>query len=569
MAAEHSPSEGHLSSWLLELVSRAPLVLVVRDPVRDRWVWVSPSLARLTGVPAEDAVPREVADVVERCEAEAVARSGTAVPLSWSSPCADGRRRHFEGVSVAFPTCDGGTLVGSVAMEVTDLVVARGQAQHLLDHLPIVLSTTTPDGRLLTLDGAGVVAHREAGVPRPEHLDDLLVEGDPAHEAVWRAHHAALRGRTSVGRILWNGRWMESRYAPLTEGGEITGVVTISFDVDDQVRTEHAGRLSEARFETFMRHSPAAVVTKDAEGRYLWANQAYFDTYRVDPRGFVGRTVHDLTCAEVADYATGLDRQVLDTGRPLRDTHRFTRGDGTTGVDVGFRFPVPTADGGTELGGVFVDVTELHEARENAQQAEARYRTLFDRSPVPMLVTDRARLLLDANPAFGRLVGRRLSALRGLDAVALTDDGTRLKAAFDGAGLSGTRVVERFLTGARQTRTECDVTLIEVPGTTEQDSTFVVIVQPVAEAVTGHSEVRLTAREATVLELRAAGHPISHIASRTGLTGRGVDYHLAQLAKRFGTTTTGLVARAFHLGVLTTGSWPPRAGSAFLREEPR
>lgn len=577
MAAEPPSNEmdAHPSSWLIELVSHAPLMMTVRDPSTDRWVWVSSSLSQLTGKPQSeligarmgDVLPPKLHQLIERCETEAFQRGGEPVPLSGAYSSADGRRGHFDGVSFAIHTYGGRTLVGSVVMDVTDLVVAQGRAQHLLDHLPIMLSTSTSDGRLLSLDGALIAAHKARGLTRPGHIDDLVVEGDPAFEPVWRLHREALAGHTAVGRFVWNGRWQEARCAPLTEDGEITGVVTITADVDEQVRADEARRISEARFEMFMRHSPAAVVTKDGQGRYTWANSAYFDTYRVSPQDFAGKTIYDLTGPEVADYATALDQKVVDTGKPLRDTHRYVRSDGSTGVDLGFRFPIPLPDGATGLGGVFIDVTELHETRTRARQAEARYRTLFDRSPVPMLVADASRRILDANPAFSQLVAMPLRNVRGLDIATLTDRGGQLGDTFaavvSAPPTAGTSITEWYVNAVQNTRTECETTLFRVPEQDDEQPTVVVIVRPSRAPVTAFSETDLTSREAAVLELRAAGHSIAHIASRVDLTNRGVDYYLSQLAKKLDTTTTNLVARAFHLGILGTDSWPPRLSAAY------
>ncbi|MGW2857829.1 hypothetical protein ACWDAZ_40545, partial [Streptomyces sp. NPDC001215] len=47
----------------------------------------------------------------------------------------------------------------------------------------------------------------------------------------------------------------------------------------------------------------------------------------------------------------------------------------------------------------------------------------------------------------------------------------------------------------------------------------------------------------------------------TGLTTDGVAYHLRRLSERWGAANrTELVARAYALGVLVPGAWPPAAG---------
>ncbi|MFE1838954.1 LuxR C-terminal-related transcriptional regulator [Streptomyces sviceus] len=80
-----------------------------------------------------------------------------------------------------------------------------------------------------------------------------------------------------------------------------------------------------------------------------------------------------------------------------------------------------------------------------------------------------------------------------------------------------------------------------------------------------HGAVRLAnpAVEGRVLELLAGGATTAQAARETGLTTDGVGYHLRRLSARWGAgSRTELVARAYALGVLTSGVWPPVASSA-------
>ncbi|MFD3840659.1 diguanylate cyclase [Streptomyces sp. NPDC058642] len=70
--------------------------------------------------------------------------------------------------------------------------------------------------------------------------------------------------------------------------------------------------------------------------------------------------------------------------------------------------------------------------------------------------------------------------------------------------------------------------------------------------------VRVTPVEARILALLAGGAATARAARETGLTSDGVTCHLRRLSARWGAgTRTELVARAYALGVLTPGVWPP------------
>lgn len=66
--------------------------------------------------------------------------------------------------------------------------------------------------------------------------------------------------------------------------------------------------------------------------------------------------------------------------------------------------------------------------------------------------------------------------------------------------------------------------------------------------------------EIRILALLAGGATTARAARETGLTVDGVNYHLRRLSERWGAANrTELVARAYALGVLTPGVWPPAA----------
>ncbi len=69
----------------------------------------------------------------------------------------------------------------------------------------------------------------------------------------------------------------------------------------------------------------------------------------------------------------------------------------------------------------------------------------------------------------------------------------------------------------------------------------------------------LTEREADVLVLLAAGLSTGDIARRLYVSCQAVTYHVGNLLGKLQCENrTGLVARAFVLGLLAIDAWPPR-----------
>lgn len=357
-----------------------------------------------------------------------------------------------------------------------------------------------------------------------------------------------------------------------------TLIGTMFVDVSDEHRARQQAEAAEARFTEFMRHSPAAAVVKSADGRYVWANPAYHHTYHTDPHGFLGSTIYDLTSREQADYATRLDRQVLTTGKPLRDVQRYQRGDGTTGVDLGFRFALTLPDGSTGLGGVFIDITELHETRARAQDAEARYRELFEHAGLPIVVFDLDGYVINANVAYTRLVGRSLSVLRGMPIKALITQSTRDKDTGRWNRLvSGELRVYRSRATLRHSNGTIVPTIATQALITHPDNTpkyVYSVAAPIGDAdaepdrrsaeqqLPQLADERLGREEHAILVTLAAGGTLSEVERLLHLTRAGVQHHLGKLRRRLGLgpdmRTGGLVARAYAHGILQPGTWPPR-----------
>jgi DNA-binding CsgD family transcriptional regulator len=69
-----------------------------------------------------------------------------------------------------------------------------------------------------------------------------------------------------------------------------------------------------------------------------------------------------------------------------------------------------------------------------------------------------------------------------------------------------------------------------------------------------------TPGELRVLELVALGLSSREIAARLWISRQGVTYHIGNLfVKLRANSRAGLVARAYAIGLLAPGSWPPRA----------
>jgi two-component sensor histidine kinase/CheY-like chemotaxis protein len=121
---------------------------------------------------------------------------------------------------------------------------------------------------------------------------------------------------------------------------------------EDKSRAEEELQASEARFLTFMRHSPALAFIKDDSGRILYVNNASED-------------------AEDIAAQLRADASVFETGEPSRTIEEVTTAGGQIRQMLCFRFLFNDAAGRRLLGGVSVDITEQKAAERALSEALA------------------------------------------------------------------------------------------------------------------------------------------------------------------------------------------------------
>lgn len=209
------------------------------------------------------------------------------------------------------------------------------------------------------------------------------------------------------------------------------------------------------------------------------------------------------------------------------------------------------------------------EERGSTESLDSRwYATLFDRSWLPMARLDLRGRVLDSNPAFSLLTGWPSRELRGLTCGELLTPGESGTHSDSWAGLfAGRRTRYRFrVLVVRKDRrllyAEADAWLVREgrqPPTGAVCSLRPVLAAEEAELLSAAAPVHLSPLEARTLEGLAEGMTNSALGRALSLSRQGLDYHLAQLRRKLqARSRCALVARAYALGVVTPGVWPPR-----------
>jgi PAS domain S-box-containing protein len=192
--------------------------------------------------------------------------------------------------------------------------------------------------------------------------------------------------------------------------------------------------------------------------------------------------------------------------------------------------------------------------------------TLFDRVSVPVAVCDVYGAVLLANPAMAAECGTTPGRLRGRDVLELfrPQEATQVERIAQALRLRHRSRYQVSVRWEAQGGAERfgELTADPVSDTVEDTPALLVMlrVQGERDEPLVDASVRVAPVEARILALLAGGATTARAAKETGLGADGVTYHLRRLSARWGASNrTELVARAYALGVLTPGVWPPGA----------
>lgn len=211
------------------------------------------------------------------------------------------------------------------------------------------------------LIGTIVPKSDSAGRDLAEMIQDLLVH--PDQYATNENENMRMNGERVW--VVWTNKAIRNK------DGNIVEILCVGNDNTERKRAEEAQRESEALFNAFMKHLPALAFMKDADGRYLYFNEACTTFYNVAPSERIGKTDDDLFPSEVAKHLRENDKEVIRTGEVLDTVEKIQIGDEVQYHHIS-KFPVKKEDGPSLLAGIAIDITDRVRAEEENKKLEAQ-----------------------------------------------------------------------------------------------------------------------------------------------------------------------------------------------------
>jgi two-component system CheB/CheR fusion protein len=188
------------------------------------------------------------------------------------------------------------------------------------------------------------------------------------------------------------------------ESGAVTGAVGVCVDVTTLRAAEDALRESEGRFARFMQHLPGLAWIKDAEGRYVFANDAAQAAFQMPSERLYGRTDEEVFSPETAVRFRENDRRALAAGAGIQEVELLEQADGIVHRSLVSKFPIPGVGGAPVLvGGMAIDITERFQAEEALRESERRFQLALASGAVTVFEQDlelRYTWVYPQDPAF-------------------------------------------------------------------------------------------------------------------------------------------------------------------------
>ncbi len=292
-----------------------------------------------------------------------------------------------------------------VSVDIHDLVTVQEalrrserQAQQIIDAVPTIIWSTTPEGIPCYLN------KRHTEITGVSLSDMIAADGSRrmslAHpddrEALNQELSRCIRAGTSfVARYRQrraNGphRWVESRAEPLRdESGNILQWYGVNVDIDDMVTAQEALHDRERELSQLVDAVPVMIWSTTPDGQPIYVNKRFTDITGASLADITGRDgSFNLSIIHPDDRAATVETlsRSLKIGIPYVITYRQLRSDGT------YRWTETRAEALRDESGVVlqwygvsVDIDDQRRAEETLRESERQLRQMIDAVPVNIL----------------------------------------------------------------------------------------------------------------------------------------------------------------------------------------
>ncbi len=270
--------------------------------------------------------------------------------------------------------------VGVISIEITRQVEteaalrsSEAQFQSFMRHLPGEVVIFEEDGRVLyanerTARGVGHSPDEVIGRSISEFRSPLVTGHIADQNAQVLAQNRVID--FMFRRVGEDGDtfWKVTKF-PIPRDGKGPAIGAVALEVTAERQAEAALRASEAQFQSFMQHLPAAVWIVDEQDRYVYVNDFYEALTEVGSVSLIGRRLDEcLSPVSAAAYAAE-NALVRASGHAIEFSGVRNRNGSEPTYWMVTKFPISRENQPPLIGCVGLDVTKVRRAEQVLQEA--------------------------------------------------------------------------------------------------------------------------------------------------------------------------------------------------------
>ncbi len=542
-AAEKEVKELHAATqknlaFIQAMLSAIPTPVFFKD-TEGRYLGCNQAFSELMGVAADqikgktvhDVWPGEKAKRYHQKDLDLIRSPGRQVSEFTVS---DKHGRELDVIFAKDTFCDDkGDVAGIVGafVDITDRKAAQEEIRQrqlflesVLYHAPDAIVTLDAQHRVVDWNPG---AEKIFGYTREEALGqalDDLVSGDEARVEALQKTRKVMSGERieafETVRYRKDGARVNvvAAGSPIMVDGTLTGVVAMYTDVTALKQAQDDVRRNERMLRRIMDIVPSMIFVKNAQGRFLMANQAVADSYGMTVEALQDKLQEEVhpDPGQVAQMLAG-DRQVIESGQRLsvvEEPYQDSTG-ATRWLEV-IKVPGDANDFGEPVVvGLATDITERRAVEARIQESEKRYRTMFENTGTGTVLSEADTILSMVNSEFTRLVGYSREEIEG------KMSWTQLVAPEDVERMKQYHQARRQPSGSAPTEWECSV--VDKLGQVKRVLLKVRLI-PGTQTSIG-SFLDITERKQAEEELRRLRNYLSNIINSMPSVLVGVDTH--------------------------------------------